>query len=145
MFLKCFLIGGWAIQGFAAPVQEVAQGTSDVDYMESLLASLKVPEPSISEPESAKTNTIASSNSLKPDATKAEAIKEAFRHAWNGYYEQAFPHDEVYPVSGRAGDSRYFSEVNPAQTRANFKSEMDGGPAQLTPCRLHSSWRKRRS
>lgn len=37
---------------------------------------------------------------------RADAVKEAFQHAWNGYYEYAFPHDELYPVSNGSGDSR---------------------------------------
>ncbi|KOS47904.1 hypothetical protein ACN38_g1160 [Penicillium nordicum] len=37
---------------------------------------------------------------------KADAVKEAFQHAWNGYVEHAFPHDELHPVSNGYGDSR---------------------------------------
>lgn len=37
---------------------------------------------------------------------KADAVKEAFQHAWNGYVEHAFPHDELHPVSNGFGDSR---------------------------------------
>ncbi|KAJ5162557.1 Glycoside hydrolase family 47 [Penicillium coprophilum] len=37
---------------------------------------------------------------------KADAVKEAFQHAWNGYVKYAFPHDELHPVSNGYGDSR---------------------------------------
>jgi mannosyl-oligosaccharide alpha-1,2-mannosidase len=37
---------------------------------------------------------------------KANAVKEAFQHAWNGYMKYAFPHDELHPVSNGYGDSR---------------------------------------
>lgn len=37
---------------------------------------------------------------------KADAVKEAFQHAWNGYVKYAFPHDELHPVSNGFGDSR---------------------------------------
>lgn len=38
---------------------------------------------------------------------RADAIREAFQHAWNGYTKYAFPHDELHPVSNGHGDSRY--------------------------------------
>lgn len=38
--------------------------------------------------------------------SRAGAIKEAFSHAWDGYYEYAFPHDELHPISNGFGDSR---------------------------------------
>jgi mannosyl-oligosaccharide alpha-1,2-mannosidase len=37
---------------------------------------------------------------------KADAVKEAFQHAWDGYSKYAFPHDELHPVSNTYGDSR---------------------------------------
>jgi mannosyl-oligosaccharide alpha-1,2-mannosidase len=37
---------------------------------------------------------------------KADAVKEAFQHAWDGYSKYAFPHDELHPVSNGYGDSR---------------------------------------
>lgn len=37
---------------------------------------------------------------------KADAVKEAFQHAWNGYVSYAFSHDELHPVSNGYGDSR---------------------------------------
>ncbi|ODM18763.1 putative mannosyl-oligosaccharide alpha-1,2-mannosidase 1B [Aspergillus cristatus] len=38
--------------------------------------------------------------------SQADAVKEAFQHAWNGYTKYAFPHDELHPVSNGYGDSR---------------------------------------
>jgi mannosyl-oligosaccharide alpha-1,2-mannosidase len=38
---------------------------------------------------------------------RAAAVKEAFTHAWDGYYKYAFPHDELHPVSNTYSDSRY--------------------------------------
>lgn len=37
---------------------------------------------------------------------KANAVKEAFQHAWDGYTKYAFPHDELRPVSNGHADSR---------------------------------------
>lgn len=37
---------------------------------------------------------------------KAEAVQEAFQHAWDGYVKYAFPHDELHPMSNGYGDSR---------------------------------------
>lgn len=45
---------------------------------------------------------------------RAEAVREAFQFAWNGYYRYAFPHDELHPVTNGYGDSRYVpSEARP--------------------------------
>ncbi|KAL3472021.1 mannosyl-oligosaccharide alpha-1,2-mannosidase 1B [Aspergillus californicus] len=38
--------------------------------------------------------------------SRADNIKEAFSHAWDGYYKYAFPHDELHPISNGYGDSR---------------------------------------
>lgn len=42
----------------------------------------------------------------KSNQAKADAVKEAFQHAWNGYMKYAFPHDELTPVSNGHADSR---------------------------------------
>lgn len=41
-----------------------------------------------------------------PNVERANAVKEAFEVAWNGYYEYAFPNDELKPVSNGFGNSR---------------------------------------
>ncbi|KAJ5682682.1 Mannosyl-oligosaccharide alpha-1-2-mannosidase [Penicillium macrosclerotiorum] len=45
-------------------------------------------------------------NTAKTTQQKAEAVKEAFQHAWDGYMKYAYPHDELHPVSNGYGDSR---------------------------------------
>lgn len=44
---------------------------------------------------------------------QADAVKEAFQHAWDGYSKYAFPHDELHPVSNGYGDSRFASPSRP--------------------------------
>lgn len=39
-------------------------------------------------------------------ARRMAGVKEAFNHAWTGYRQHAFPHDELHPVSDGYGDSR---------------------------------------
>lgn len=34
-----------------------------------------------------------------PDPEKADAVVEAFRASWNGYYDNAFPNDTLRPLS----------------------------------------------
>lgn len=41
-----------------------------------------------------------------PDATKANAIKEAFRYSWEAYYDHAFPHDSLRVVEQSYEDDR---------------------------------------
>ena len=45
-------------------------------------------------------------NQHKLDKERATAVKDAFKFAWNGYYQNAFPHDELKPASNRSGTSR---------------------------------------
>lgn len=40
------------------------------------------------------------------NSTRANAVKEAFQTAWNGYYKYAFPHDSLNPVSNNFTDDR---------------------------------------
>jgi hypothetical protein len=37
---------------------------------------------------------------------RANAVKKAFEFAWDGYYQYAFPNDELHPVSNTSGNSR---------------------------------------
>ena len=37
-------------------------------------------------------------------AIRAEQVKEAFRHAYHGYEQYAFPHDELLPLSNGSVD-----------------------------------------
>ena len=43
---------------------------------------------------------------------QAEAVKEAFQHAWDGYSQYAFPHDELHPVNNGYGDSRFVATLS---------------------------------
>lgn len=46
----------------------------------------------------------SSSNELSQE--RADAVKAAFETAWDGYYEYAFPNDELLPVNNSFGNSR---------------------------------------
>lgn len=52
------------------------------------------------------TDDIAFSSPRTPEiwAERAVQVKEAFRHAYRGYEEHAFPHDELLPVSNKSID-----------------------------------------
>lgn len=34
-----------------------------------------------------------------PDAEKAQAVEEAYRFSWKGYYDYAFPNDTLAPLN----------------------------------------------
>jgi mannosyl-oligosaccharide alpha-1,2-mannosidase len=38
---------------------------------------------------------------------RAEEVKVVFKFAWKGYYENAFPNDELFPLLNTYGNSRY--------------------------------------
>jgi mannosyl-oligosaccharide alpha-1,2-mannosidase len=38
---------------------------------------------------------------------RAQAVIDAFRVSWEGYYEHAFPNDELHPVTNSFSNSRY--------------------------------------
>lgn len=37
---------------------------------------------------------------------RAQAVVDTFRLSWEGYYQHAFPNDELHPVSNTYGNSR---------------------------------------
>lgn len=47
----------------------------------------------------------------KPDYVsypdRVDAVKAAFQRSWDGYYEYAYPHDSLLPVSETYDDDRY--------------------------------------
>ncbi|KIW02999.1 uncharacterized protein PV09_05657 [Verruconis gallopava] len=43
---------------------------------------------------------------FSPNQERADAVKEAFLHAWDGYYRYAFPNDELRPVSNGYSNGR---------------------------------------
>lgn len=53
-----------------------------------------------------ETDAILRRQSTSTSQQRADAVKEAFQHAWDGYMKYAFPHDELHPVSNTYGDSR---------------------------------------
>lgn len=40
------------------------------------------------------------------DQERSDAVKEAFIHAWRGYYQHAFPNDELHPITNSFSNSR---------------------------------------
>lgn len=48
----------------------------------------------------------AGQGSYVPNQERANAVREAFQFAWQGYRTHAFPHDELKPGTNTAGDSR---------------------------------------
>ncbi|KAF2402221.1 glycoside hydrolase family 47 protein [Trichodelitschia bisporula] len=48
----------------------------------------------------------ASKITFQSNKFRQDAVKEIFTHAWKGYYQYAFPHDELHPVDNGFGDSR---------------------------------------
>lgn len=43
---------------------------------------------------------------MPPAEERAQAVVDAFRTAWDGYYTYAFPNDELKPVSNSFSNSR---------------------------------------
>lgn len=43
---------------------------------------------------------------LSAPEDRAQAVKDAFRVSWDGYYTYAFPMDELRPVSNNGSNSR---------------------------------------
>ena len=67
-----------------------------------------------------------------PQKERADAVKEAFRFAWSGYYDHAFPNDELHPVSNGFGNSRCADPPFHADDRCLMTLEMDGARALST-------------
>lgn len=38
------------------------------------------------------------------EIARANAVKQAFKIAWDGYYAHAFPHDQLHPVDNGYDD-----------------------------------------
>lgn len=52
-----------------------------------------------------------------PNAERADAVKAAFKRAWDGYYKYAFPHDSLLPVTNSYEDDRYDCPCQAAQLK----------------------------
>lgn len=61
-------------------------------------------------------------------AERANAVKDAFQFAWDGYYTYAFPHDDLLPVSDGFSDPRYVSELAVAGSVTELCTGMAGVP-----------------
>lgn len=54
--------------------------------------------------------TVASQAAASPvsrrdtESDRANAVKQAFQIAWDGYYAHAFPHDQLHPVDNGYDD-----------------------------------------
>lgn len=55
---------------------------------------------------------------FRAQKTRANAVKEAFQFAWDGYYTYAFPADELHPITKGKGYSRF------AQAAGVFESPL---------------------
>ncbi len=42
----------------------------------------------------------------KPNSDRANAVKQTFQIAWDGYYKYAFPHDSLLPQTNSFADDR---------------------------------------
>lgn len=51
--------------------------------------------------------TPSSSNNLNPQLERADAVKQTFQIAWDGYKKYAFPNDELAPLSNGFLNPRY--------------------------------------
>ncbi len=41
-----------------------------------------------------------------PNFVRAAEVQRAFKDSWKGYYEHAFPHDNLHPLSNTFDDGR---------------------------------------
>ncbi|KAE8353756.1 putative mannosyl-oligosaccharide alpha-1,2-mannosidase 1B [Aspergillus coremiiformis] len=67
------------------------------------LTALSLVTPSLGYPQLNTARLLSRTNSIE---SRADAVKEAFVHAWEGYKRYAYPHDELHPISNGFGDSR---------------------------------------
>ncbi|KAG8413781.1 Belongs to the glycosyl hydrolase 47 [Metarhizium acridum] len=59
------------------------------------------------------TRSLLERGATEADTSKASQVKDVFRTAWNGYYEHAFPHDTLLPLTGGNSDDRNAWGVTP--------------------------------
>jgi mannosyl-oligosaccharide alpha-1,2-mannosidase len=51
--------------------------------------------------------SVAFLDDRSPNPARALAVKSAFRTSWDGYYENAYPHDSLRPISNTSEDDRW--------------------------------------
>ena len=71
-----------------------------------LLTALGLVSPSLGHP-AEPLSRAALDRRYSPNAERAAAVKEAFRHSWAGYYKYAFPHDSLQPDAKSWEDDRF--------------------------------------
>ncbi|KJK82506.1 Mannosyl-oligosaccharide alpha-1,2-mannosidase [Metarhizium anisopliae BRIP 53293] len=59
------------------------------------------------------TRSLLNRGAMEADTPKASQVQDVFRTAWNGYYEHAFPHDTLLPLTGGNYDDRNAWGVTP--------------------------------
>lgn len=59
---------------------------------------------------------LRSRESPSPDHFRAWAVKNAFKTSWEGYYDTAFPHDSLHPVSESYEDDRFVPPPRSSQS-----------------------------
>jgi mannosyl-oligosaccharide alpha-1,2-mannosidase len=66
---------------------------------------------------------------------RAQAVVEAFKFSWDGYYRYAFPNDELKPVTNGFDNSRYTFRhpQNHPKPLLIIQTETDGAPPPSTP------------
>lgn len=62
------------------------------------------------QPEKRQISSLSANSAAVSAADRQAAVKEAFSFAWNGYYQHAFPHDELHPIANSFSDSRYTNQ-----------------------------------
>lgn len=65
---------------------------------------------------------------------RAAAVKEAFDRSWDGYYQYAFPHDSLLPISKGFSDELLVTAASVHRARlADYHKGPDGAPVPSTP------------
>jgi len=75
------------------------------------------PRPSIGNHSTNHTNN--STETSQQAAERAQAVKDAFQFAWDGYYKYAFPNDELLPVTDSYANTLW------VLTRTETESQFD--------------------
>lgn len=64
---------------------------------------------------------------------RAQAVVDAFKLSWEGYYKYAFPNDELKPVTNGFSNSRSEIVLTLFSPQSNILSETNGVPLPSTP------------
>ncbi|KAE8144172.1 putative mannosyl-oligosaccharide alpha-1,2-mannosidase 1B [Aspergillus avenaceus] len=67
------------------------------------LTALSLAAPALAYPQARAEQPLAQTNIRN---SRADAVKAAFVHAWDGYSKYAYPNDELHPISNGSGNSR---------------------------------------